>query len=175
MADKDLLRAELDSEVSELNDWFEKNTGKGRPYDYELGTHAGGVAIDIQKDGEPVNKVLGQFGKAAMRAGYVVTGSLVNKESSHIDHTRVFLNEADEHFDLRDGERIEELLDDVTEEAFAEGFASAIFLMSLWEVLGLFGTAEQDLLSEVEALADEVEEYDFGAGDDGMAEWEEFF
>lgn len=137
------LREELDAEIVELNDWHEKNTDSGRPYDYSLGTHASGLAIDLTKNGGPMNKVMGQFCRAAMRAGYVVTGTLVHDENSHIQHTRIFLGEADDHFDIG-GIDLEELrdtaADDVEqqqeiEDARAEGFVAGLFFAGLLSFL----------------------------------------
>lgn len=98
MADEDKLREELDAVVEHLNDKEWKD--ESNMWSYEIGTHSGGLAVDIKKGGRANNKVIGQFCSAVMEAGYVASGFLYHGESSHYNHTRVFLNEASEHFDL---------------------------------------------------------------------------
>lgn len=98
---KQQLRDELDEVVATLNG---KEYNDDNEYEYELGTHNSGLAIDITKGGEAQTKVTGRFCKAAMRAGYVVVATLSHVESEYHDHTRIFLHEAEEHFDLADEE-----------------------------------------------------------------------
>lgn len=126
MADKARLREELDAEVAELNDWHEEEGFDGnpdRPIDYELGTHHDGVAIDISDenaDGGP-DKVGNRFTKAAMRAGYVVTGFVTYDEDAIFDKARIFLREADEFESLfsRDSQsQSQSATDDVEEETY---------------------------------------------------------
>jgi len=149
------LRAELDAEVAKLND---KRFRADDAYDYELGEHSTGPAIDITKDGGAPNKVLGQFCQAAMRAGYIVSATMVHKDSTRYDYTRIFLHEADEHFDLRE--------EDAEDKARAEGFGAGLFLgttvameYSLMEMMGLggMGTFEQELDAAADELVAELE------------------
>lgn len=86
---KERLREELDEVVE----------NRHADYEYEIAEHASGPAIDIQKYGEAPEKVVGSFCEAAMECGYVVTATLVH-DGENYDHTRMFLHEAEEYFDL---------------------------------------------------------------------------
>jgi hypothetical protein len=151
---KQQLRDELDEVVATLND---KRFRDGE-YDYELDTHAKGTAIDITKGGEPTDKVLGQFGRAAMRAGYVIVGTLVHNDSVNYDHTRIFLHEADEHFDLGADE---EALDDARLEGFAAGmlFGSTMTQLSaLYPNIPYDGDEfDKDIDIDADELVEELE------------------
>lgn len=121
------LRREVDTVVAKLNS---RRCRSDDTYEANIDTHTTGPAIDIRQDGEAPHKVVGQFAKAAMRAGYVVTGVNV-AEDYHVseDHTRLFLHEADEFLDL--GASEEELND-----ARLEGFLAGIFVAATAELEG---------------------------------------
>jgi hypothetical protein len=91
------LRSELDDVVEELNGCSFRDDDC---FQYEIGSHHHGIAVDITKDGEAPHKVLGQFSKAIMRAGYVVTATNVAEDYYNGDHTRIFLGDASEYFNL---------------------------------------------------------------------------
>jgi hypothetical protein len=81
------LQESVDQTVEELND-----NGVPEVYSAEIGEHANGPAIDIQKDGECVKKVTGHFFRAAERAGYKVSGiNVAENYATSEDHTRLFL------------------------------------------------------------------------------------
>ena len=166
MADSQ-LRREVELAVAEMN---EKPMSK--EYSAELDTHADGPAIDVQVDGEATAIGAHRFFEAAHNAGYVVSNCKVFEEFDIGEpHTRLFLRDAADHIDVEPSlEDIREAaIEDAEqeraeEEAFAEGFAAAIFLLSLWEVMGLLEGGDEDL----DALFD-------GVGEGDMDEWEEFF
>jgi hypothetical protein len=93
------LRSELDDVVEELNS---RDFRDDDCFQYEIGSHHHGIAVDITKDGEAPHKVLGRFSKAVMCAGYVVIATNVAEDYYNGDHTRIFLGDADEYFDLED-------------------------------------------------------------------------
>jgi len=95
---KQRLTSELDEVFEELNDKTEGYRGV-RAYEYRIGEHADGLAIDVEKGGNAPRKINGRIGKAAARAGYIITGVMNHQNSEHYNHTRLFLNEADDHFD----------------------------------------------------------------------------
>lgn len=66
-------------------------------YEFEIAKYANGLAVDITSDGDSIDKVVIGFAEAAMDAGFVVIGTYV---CDYFDHTRIFLGDAADYFDL---------------------------------------------------------------------------
>jgi len=70
-------------------------------YNWEVNSHFAGPTIDITKDGNNVSKVGAAFAEVAMECGYIVTATNVHDGTRTTDeHTRVFLQDVGEYFDL---------------------------------------------------------------------------
>jgi len=91
------LQQTVERVEAELN---ERRYVHNNPYDLEVGAHTDGPTIDVTKDGEAPDKVIGTIFDAAFDAGYIVSG--VNRHTTSGlggPHTRLFLRPVEQKFD----------------------------------------------------------------------------
>ena len=122
MSKENLDDYDVESLAQNLNEVVnERNRFNGNEYEYGLDTHSKGVAVDIYKSGADIDKVTSQFHTAIMDAGYVV--SAVQKSDYDEPHIRLFLREAEEHFDLapKGPQTAEECVEEITNRFGGEG------------------------------------------------------
>lgn len=71
--DTDELERELDETFADRNDWQQSHGSGDRPYEYELDTHADGIAVDIRENGGVCEQQSSMVCKPALRCGFVTT------------------------------------------------------------------------------------------------------
>lgn len=96
--DTDELEQELDETFKRYNDWSEKHGCGKRPYEYELGTHNSGIAVDMRESGGACKDLSAMVCKPALRCGFVTTGVKILTDRPHgkRSKTRVFLRDLSE-------------------------------------------------------------------------------